>query len=343
MTAFRQNLDVLFRFRVTGIAPFVRSWGQCVSGIVQQYAQMVAKGCAELADAIPQRPPMAEALPQSKKRRSSTASATPKLKLVIMSVDEVCIRLNNLQFCCSALNEILGDMSRMWKEFPFADVSVESLNLDSLFVSAFDIIVDSQHQIMEILGQRVAFVEMKESLEDALWLPSVAASRVSSTLTRFDLVLSRICGMLHGDLVNETVFGMLRGFVAALERVLLDSSSREFSPDDVALILEDMKTVEDFFIADGEGLESATVYGQTDTLKRILRELMLQPTAELISAFGRIPPEEDDKRAADSSSSAAADGRRTVWTHRNVLRVLLHRTEKEAAAFVKPIVKKWSE
>lgn len=170
---------------------------------------------------------------------------------------------------------------------------------------------------------------MRESFIDSLYKGSVSSSRIDKVVHGLDPVLGELVETIVEPLRDQIVMGLLQASLNGLLRVMLDGGpSRAFSQSDADVLEEDLQTLKDFFIADGDGLPAALVENAADSVKQVL-ELYRSETTVVIQNF---------KHASEQVGTPYTPQRTAKRASRDVdilLRVLCHKTDREALKFLK--------
>ncbi|XP_021754133.1 uncharacterized protein LOC110719487 [Chenopodium quinoa] len=142
-------------------------------------------------------------------------------------------------------------------------------------------------------------------------------------------MLNQICGSVD-DTVRDPVISSI--FHASLEGylwVLLDGGpSRAFSDSDIILMEDDLRALQDFFVAEGEGLPRSTVERVAKFAHQVLSLFSLQ-TSSVIQML---------MNASEHISTRVQSGdhgHRSLDDANTLIRILCHKKDTEASKFLK--------
>ncbi|KAA3456483.1 DNA topoisomerase 4 subunit B [Gossypium australe] len=188
-----------------------------------------------------------------------------------------------------------------------SDSLTHNETVDELFGTTFNIIRDTAKDIgqktCDLIGTRVVFWDLRDAFLFHLYRGNVESTRLESFLPDFDT----------------------EGFVW----VLLDGGPcRAFSDSDIILMEEDLLTLKEFFIADGEGLPESLVEQEAKFAERILHMFSLQ-TETVIQML--MTASELISMGLDSNKQ----GHTNLGDAHTLMRVLCHKKDREASKFLK--------
>ncbi|OAE31545.1 hypothetical protein AXG93_3415s1050 [Marchantia polymorpha subsp. ruderalis] len=184
-------------------------------------------------------------------------------------------------------------------------------------------------KICDFTGTKIVFWDLREVLIDGLYKGSVSQSRMEKVISVLDPVLGQLCDTIDPALRDRIVLGLLQASLEGLLRVLLDGGpTRVFADTDSDMLEEDLSSLKEFFIADGDGLPRGVVENAAAPVQQILNLYSLE-TSIVIDSF---------KRASEqmaSGGSVQRSGPRIATDADTLLRVLCHRLDREASKFLK--------
>jgi hypothetical protein len=303
---------------------------QVVGGVMQQYALRLAGPCSHPEILMPSG---VKILSIRDRRRQKPAPSRVFGSLV--SVEEACLRINTLEWIMGKMDGIVVRAADGWRNNPYTNPGDPDLALDASVHASMEYLMAMQRRMMEWVGYRIVLIDMREKVEK-LYFPSVQASPIGPILSGLDPVLGLICDRLYGTIVDRAIFALLRGVCFMTEAILMPGSigpPRAFVAPDSLSLEKDLSSLEDFFIADGEGLHGAYVRKETSCLRAIVGALMSSSSHVLMTRYDQAPVGIDE--SAGPIVKRHEQSEETLWTKRNILIVLSHRDEKEVVHFVK--------
>ncbi|PKI41406.1 hypothetical protein CRG98_038178 [Punica granatum] len=269
-------------------------------------------------------------------------------KLAASTISKLCIRLNTLQYIKKQIGILEGGLRKSWaelrsienhklgKEEPPESSEEDFLTydetVDELFVSTFTCIKDSSTdaigKICDLIGSRMVFWDLRDTFLLWLYRDTVEDARLDRFLPQFDTVLDHICGVLDDSLRDLVVLSICRASLEGYVWVLLDGgSSRAFSDSDVLLMEDDLNTLKEFFIAEGEGLPRSIVDQESKVAEHILHLYSFQTDVliqMLLNASEHISSGLDSQKRGNVPEDAQI-----------LIRILCHKKDREASKFLK--------
>lgn len=269
-----------------------------------------------------------------------------------LTLSKLCIRLNTLQYIRNQIGLLEDAMRKSWElvrpsvkrrwfnnveeeapEMLERTMSMSEESIDELFATTFDgirnSITDAVAKHIDFTGTKAVFWDLREKFLFQLYHGGVERARMDSVLPNVDSVLNQICGLVD-DTVRDTV--VLSIFHASLEAylwVLLDGGpSRAFSDSDIILMEDDLRALQDFFVADGEGLPRSTVEREAKFAHQVLSLFSLQ-TSSIIQML---------MTASEHISTrvqSRGHGHRSLDDANTLIRILCHKKDTEASKFLK--------
>eukprot|EP01050_Picozoa_sp_SAG11_P000264 SAG11_NODE_7_length_31267_cov_19.541966_2_plen_839_part_00 len=142
---------------------------QNIESIVMSYGQFVVRSCGE-------RPAMSK----KKKDKGGGANGAEEPAYRTQTVEELCIRANNLEFAMKSITDI-------------AHMIADECEYDTLpLAGAIEVLEACIDQIVEHIGAKIAYADLEPMLFKGLWLPTPAASRIEVVLDELDEVMSQL-------------------------------------------------------------------------------------------------------------------------------------------------------
>ncbi|XP_074317749.1 protein unc-13 homolog [Silene latifolia] len=268
-----------------------------------------------------------------------------------LTISKLCIRLNTLQYLKNQISELEDGMRKSWrlvrpsvkrKWFNIVEEAAEVLertmsmseeSVDELFATTFDGIRNNVAcavtKIINFIGTKAVFWDLREGFLFRLYRGGVEKTRMDTVLPNVDSALNQICGSIDEVTRDSVVLSIFRTLLEGYIWVLLDGGpSRAFSDMDVTLMEEDLGSLKDFFVADGEGLPRSTVERESKFAHQILSLFCLQTSTiiqMLMAASENIA----------TTPQLHIDGYRSLDDADTYIRVLCHKKDREASKFLK--------
>ncbi|XP_021735896.1 uncharacterized protein LOC110702487 isoform X2 [Chenopodium quinoa] len=267
-----------------------------------------------------------------------------------LTLPKLCIRLNTLQYIRNQIVILEDGMRKSWglvrpavkrswfniveEETPeILERTMSEESIDELFATTFDgirtSITDSIAKHIDFTATKAVFWDLREEFLFQLYRGGVGKARMDTVLPSVDSVLNQICGSVD-DTVRDPVISSI--FHASLEGylwVLLDGGpSRAFSDSDIILMEDDLRALQDFFVAEGEGLPRSTVERAAKFAHQVLSLFSLQ-TSSVIQML---------MNASEHISTRVQSGdhsRRSLDDANTLIRILCHKKDTEASKFLK--------
>lgn len=258
-----------------------------------------------------------------------------------LSTSKLCVRLNSLHYLLIQLH-ILEDNSRArWVQTrprrSSIEEDLESSSASNKRVDGFSTIFDGTkeavngaiNKICDFTGVKIIFWDMRQQFLYGLYKGSVSQARVENVIHDLDSVLGQLCDIIVHPLRDQVVMALLQATMDGFVRVLLDGGpSRVFSQEDSRMLDEDLHLLKDFFMAGGDGLPHGVVESSLAPVQQIAKLYSLGTRTvigNLMHASGQ-PVVESDSRRYGKKSAKDAD---------TLLRVLCHRSDREASKYLK--------
>ncbi|KAJ1272463.1 hypothetical protein BS78_06G203400 [Paspalum vaginatum] len=271
-------------------------------------------------------------------------------KLNNLTVPKLCVKLNTLQFIRDQLDVIEEGIKQSWASVLSAvrllhylscmacgsalseNFSSTDESVDELFTIFDDVrmtAVNTTDMILNFIGTRAVFWDMRHSLLFSLYRDSVEGARMQIFIPSIDQVLDQVCDLIADVLRDRVVLRIFQACMEGLIWVLLDGGpSRAFLETDVDLMQQDLAMLKDLFIAEGQGLPMDIVEKEAKQAQQILDLYMLKADTiieMLINASDQMPDHHDVMSAR----------RRHVHDAHTLLRVLCHKKDKVASTFLR--------
>ncbi|WVZ86771.1 hypothetical protein U9M48_033505 [Paspalum notatum var. saurae] len=271
-------------------------------------------------------------------------------KLNNLTVPKLCVKLNTLQFIRDQLDVIEDGIKQSWASVLSAvrllhylscmasgsalseNFSPTDESVDELFTIFDDVrmtAVNTTDMILNFIGTRAVFWDMRHSLLFSLYRDSVEGARMQMFISSIDQVLDQVCDLIADVLRDQVVLRIFQACMEGLIWVLLDGGpSRAFLETDVDLMQRDLAMLKDLFIAEGQGLPMDIVEKEAKQAQQILDLYMLKADIiieMLINASDQMPDHHDVMNAR----------RRHVHDAHTLLRVLCHKKDKVASTFLR--------
>lgn len=360
LNILQETMDQFLSLRLPVRIPQLRSLVNGLDTTLQLYCNCILKQMGTVADLIPQVPSLTYHQKETvvkvfSKRKGTEAKALDEEHQhnpSHLSTMKLCIRLNTLHHILCQVDTLEANLKERWAmKRPNEDIYFNSDNPSKHkasegdrkwkrsshtseeffvgFVESRKVTTLTIEKVCEFTGIKIIFSDMRESFIDNLYKGSVSSSRIDKVVHDLDPVLGELVETIVEPLRDQIVMGLLQASLNGLLRVMLDGGpSRAFSQSDADVLEEDLQTLKDFFIADGDGLPAALVENAADSVKQVL-ELYRSETTVIIQNF---------KHASEQVGSPYTPrrtGKRVSGDVDILLRVLCHKTDREALKFLK--------
>lgn len=356
----QETMDQFFSLRLPVRIPQLRSLVNGLDNVLQLYCNCILKQMGTVSDLIPPAPSLTHHQKETVikvfcKRKGTEAKAPDEEHRHdpnLLSTMKLCIRLNSMHHILCQVDTLEANLKERWAmKRPNEDIYFNSDNLSKHkasegdrkwkrsshtseeffvgFVESRKVATLTIENVCEFTGIKIIFSDMRESFIDSLYKGNVSSSRIDKVVHGLDSVLGELVETIVEPLRDQIVMGLLQASLNGLLRVMLDGGpSRAFSQSDADVLEEDLQTLKDFFIADGDGLPAALVENAADSVKQVL-ELYRSETTVVIQNF---------KHASEQLGTPYTPQRTAKRASRDVdtlLRVLFHKTDREALKFLK--------
>eukprot|EP00741_Cyanophora_paradoxa_P007120 tig00001093_g6891.t1 len=340
-------MDLFAMFAQT--VPFVYDLGiplppECIStlalsidGIMQKYAMHVLRSCGPRSALMPaagtgsRLKEAASAVMRALKSEKAAERDPAAAARSLAALHELLTKLNNLHFARESILSLEQDMRKKWLLlFPAEGAPPPALD-EKLFDGCLLSLESTTDELVKFIGAKVVYVDLRPVFYEALYVPSPGEDKrgVAPVLDALSPLLSAIRDHVKDELVQIlTLHGILKAQVDCLVKILMECPNRQFSEKDYDALAEDLKTVEEFWVArdaDGKvcGLEEPDVASRTKVVHKTLNTLFQPTTRELIALFPTLP---------EVSYSP-----HEPMTKRNVAKVLARRKDPAAREFAKAL------
>ena len=329
-------LPNLFALRFPGFLQIVRAACLCLSGLVQKYAMEMRFDCGDGNLLKPPMVPEKRNICQSKYNPLNfTVDSSQAQILRQQSIQEVCIRINNLEYLNGALETFLEDLERRWEEYPFHVSDRDKFQPRESLAVASELLVSSERELMKYLGARVVFFDMRSVLINQLYLPHPFSCTLVHVMDHLQAIKRGICDIVHSNIVLEALFALFVSCLEVLEWIVL-MGGRDFSDLSYAgIVLQDLLLLEQEFAGSGSGsgegallLPLDHVRPRVERFSRVVNEVMRTPSQQLFRGGPHCPPFDKMPRSDPLEP----------FNQQTVFKVLLHRPlDKKAKKYVKKV------
>ncbi|KAL8150447.1 hypothetical protein V2J09_020255 [Rumex salicifolius] len=267
------------------------------------------------------------------------------------TLPKLCIRLNTVNYIKNQVRLFQDAIRKSWglvkpavkrrwfnieeeepPEVQERTMSTNDESINELLETTFDGIripaSDAINKIVDFIGARAVFVDMREPLLSGLYRGSVEGARMDNVLPHVDNILNRICNLVDDTIRDPVALSIFRALLEAFVWVLLDGGpSRAFSSADISLMEDDLNILKDFFIAEGEGLPRSLVEKEAKFAHEVL-SLFSHQTGSIIQML---------MTASENISldlELQRPSRRRLDDANTLIRVLCHKKDREASKFL---------
>ncbi|WCJ39153.1 hypothetical protein M5689_020165 [Euphorbia peplus] len=334
-----ETVDQFFALKVPMRSAELNGLFRGVDNAFQVYSKHVTENLAMKEDLIPPVPIL------TRYRREAGLKAFVKKELFdsklhderkssdvpVPATTTLCVQLNTLYYAISQLNKLEDSISERWtKKKPHDQIIRKSMsdkstsfNQKGSFDGSRKDINAAIDRLCEFTGTKIVFCDLRDPFIENLYKPTVSQSRLEVLIDPLDTELSQLCNIIVEPLRDRVVTSLLQASLDGLFRVLLDGGPlRVFFPADARLLEEDLEILKEFFISGGDGLPRGVVENHVARVRHIVK-LHSYETRELV----------DDLKSS-SMERHGAGGKLGADTQ-TLLRILCHRSDSEAAQFLK--------
>ncbi|XP_060674146.1 protein unc-13 homolog isoform X3 [Ziziphus jujuba] len=344
-----ETVDQLFGLKLPIDITHLQALLSIIFHTLDAYLQKVLNQLVEKNHLYPSAPPLTRytetTIPVMKTKllESKVLDNNVLNKLDHLTISKLCVRLNTLKYIQKQMDLLEGGIRESWvrvRHYDNKNCAKEERQgttcneeVDELFVTTFNIIRDTSSsaigKICEFIGARIVFWDLRDAFLSSLYRGNVADARLESVLPHVDTVLDDICGLVDDALRDLVVLSACRATLEGYAWVLLDGGpSCAFSDSDIVLMEDDLTTLKEFFVADGEGLPRSLVEQEAKVVEQILGLYSLQ-TESVIQML--MTASEQISLGLDSHEH----GRMNLINVHTLIRILCHKKDREASKFLK--------
>lgn len=213
----------------------------------------------------------------------------PQPSYAAISTEELCVRVNSLVHCTHNIKQLA---SRIAYELGDTEAYVDPLapDFDPTDRSAVDkvplcgsimVLESCTEQLVAFIGAKLIFHEMENELLLGLYVPTPERGiRIDGTLNAMDEVMDVLYDMLPDeDSFKMVLSGIFTCFVEVMHKILSEGGSqRKYVDEDATLFVEDLESLESWFIArdengDAQGIAVDVVEEATLPLHEVVGNL----------------------------------------------------------------------
>ncbi|XP_064990051.1 protein unc-13 homolog isoform X1 [Musa acuminata AAA Group] len=259
-----------------------------------------------------------------------------------LTLPKLCVKLNTLHYLREQLDTLEDAIKHSWvllqtddgQIFDVAkdDLPTSSGTVEELFTIFDDIrrrAVCASDMIVDFVGARAIFWDLRNSMIFSLYQGSVENARFEIFIPMLDEVLDTVCDLIVDSLRDQVVSSIFEATMDGYIWVMLDGGpARVFSESDATMMQQDLNDLKDLFVANGQGLPQDVVEKEARLGEEILDLYAMKAETiidMLISASQQIPNHLEIKKP----------GRRSATDVDTLLRVLCHKKDKYASKFLK--------
>ncbi|URD81413.1 hypothetical protein MUK42_00819 [Musa troglodytarum] len=259
-----------------------------------------------------------------------------------LTLPKLCVKLNTLHYLREQLDALEDAIKHSWvllqtddgQIFDVAkdDLPTSSGTVEELFTIFDDVrrrAVCASDMIVDFIGARAIFWDLRNSMIFSLYQGSVENARFEIFIPMLDEVLDTVCDLIVDLLRDQVVSSIFEATMDGYIWVMLDGGpARVFSESDAAMMQQDLNVLKDLFVADGQGLPQDVVEKEARLGEEILDLYAMKAETiidMLMSASQQIPNHPEIKKP----------GRRSATDVDTLLRVLCHKKDKCASKFLK--------
>lgn len=307
---FQGAMESFFEFAIASDDMFLCLVEHIVSACLY-YANGVVESCGDLLDIVPPSPPVQVCAKQVRKVSVTPEREGPPLP----SNSSICVRMNNLHDGLQRFILFFTSQKGRWVEFAALGYSqpLSMRRLDYLVNSVRRSFGDSINQLIDYLGCKVVYSDLRDILLDGLYLPAVQDCRIDDALPLLSARLRSLDALLAEPVVRDMHDAVYRNFAGCFQRVLIDGgANRIFTVEDKQIFDEDFCAIK----AEVHRIESLM---DVDAMERLFT-LLSMTTANLIDFHAK----------ADVQSTVEGDH---VYRSDTILRIISHRDDRKGIPF----------
>ena len=274
---------------------------------------------------------------EGKPNRSRVAHRKAPNSNEVYNLPHLCVRMNTLHYLNAEADSVEKKIrygfqkeANLASHQPSMHPSEETV--DSNLYRTRGLLKEGSDKLMEIAAYRVVFVDLKPVLWDGLYMGGVANARITAVIDELDVQLGVISESSAERLKNRIIGALMRVCFEGLMLVLLAAGpNRSFTVSDASMLQEDLRSLKDLFIADGDGLPADKVDREASLAAEIV-SLFSLPTNELIQRFNTA---NGNGRSGAKPSLPPTMGNWSKSDPDTLLRVLCYRGDDSASKYLK--------
>eukprot|EP00850_Spirogloea_muscicola_P002022 SM000007S20982 [mRNA] locus=s7:1389264:1394487:+ [translate_table: standard] len=277
-------------------------------------------------------------------------------KLESLSIQRLCVRINTLQQILQETEAMTTRMVDAWQALPSPGAQPTQQRrlgsklhaakrplpreLESPFAPARQVLQKANLELCEFTAYRVVFYDLAPQL-DQLYCGGVSNRRIAVLLDALDPALAQLAEVIDESLRDSVVLALAKACMDAFLRILLAGGpNRAYLISDAGLLDEDLSSLKDLFIAEGEGLPVEDVEKASENAEQILN-LFACDTDEILEAY--LAATREGSRINSTASKPSPNlvpplGHRWSTTDaQTLLRVLCYRADHKASKALKKL------
>lgn len=342
-----ETLDAYFALPVSQFPDLLQDLVNGIDIQLQNYATEAIGSCGSKDALIPPIPPLTRCKTKKswfgKGKSEGKGNRTRVMQRKAPTVNEVynlphvCVRMNTLHYLNAEVDSVEKKLRFGFQKEPTLSSHQPSMHpseetVDSNLYRTRGLLKEGIEKLMEIAAYRVVFVDLKSVLWDGLYIGGVANARISSVIDELDTQLGVISESSAERLRNRVIGALMRACFEGLMLVLMAAGpARCFTVSDASMLQEDLKSLKDLFIADGDGLPAEKV-GREASLATEIVSLFSLPTNELIQRFNTA---NGNGKGGAKPSFPPTTGNWSKSDPDTLLRILCYRADDTASKYLK--------
>lgn len=265
-------------------------------------------------------------------RKNSSQSSTKDGEHA-SELSQLCVRINTLHQMLTEIDDLEKRMVIHLKN----SESVHEGDLKNGLCKKFELApvacVEGILQISETVAYKIIFHDLSHVLWDGLYVGEPSTSRIEHFIREIEQSLLIISDKVHEGVRIQMATDIMKASFDGFLLVLLGGGpSRAFSKQDSKILEDDFIALEDFFLANGDGLPADLVDEYSATIRSVL-PLFKADTESLIEWFKHVTVE-----TYGSSARLPLPETSGQWNPTEpdtLLRVLCYRNDEAASKFLK--------
>ncbi|XP_024401007.1 protein unc-13 homolog [Physcomitrium patens] len=342
-----EMLNTYFALPVSQFPELLQDLVNGIDNALKIYATQAIGSCGEKDALIPPIPPLTRCKTKKSwfgKGRSDRGSPKPKGTLkkepssaAVYDLPHICLRMNTLHHLLVEVDFIEKKIRTGWRKDSALSGHVPSMQpnteaVDSNLYETRSLLKEGIDKLMEIAAYRVVFVDLRPVLWDRLYVGGVASSRISAVIEELDTQLGIISDSSVEQLSNRVIGSLMRACFEGLMLVLMAAGPmRSFTVSDASMLQEDLKSMKDLFIADGDGLPATQVEREAAFATEVV-SLFSLPTSEVIQRFNSVY---GIGKGGTKPSLPSITGTWSASDPDTLLRILCYRGDDTASKYLK--------